>query len=80
MQQAHAETEKASGWHHLPLVLVALPPLGAIVHGRAENWSDAIILALVVFYLYQLIKGASPKRALSRLALSDWCAPLTGFA
>ncbi|GJN87156.1 hypothetical protein Rhopal_000101-T1 [Rhodotorula paludigena] len=54
--QAHAETEKASGWHHLPLVLVALPPLGAIIHGRAENWSDAIILALVVFYLYQLIK------------------------
>ncbi|KAM0754746.1 hypothetical protein T439DRAFT_120845 [Meredithblackwellia eburnea MCA 4105] len=42
--------------HHLPLVLVALPPLGAIVHGRADNWSDAIILLLVCFYLYQLVK------------------------
>ncbi|BGO89940.1 hypothetical protein NBRC10512_001924 [Rhodotorula toruloides] len=52
----HLEAEKTSGWHHLPLILVALPPLGAIVHGRAENWSDAIVLALVVFYLYQLIK------------------------
>ncbi|GAA6048989.1 hypothetical protein JCM3770_005428 [Rhodotorula araucariae] len=54
--RAQADAEKASGWHHLPLILVGLPPLGAIVHGRAENWSDAIILALVVFYLYQLIK------------------------
>ncbi|BGP30426.1 hypothetical protein JCM10296v2_002180 [Rhodotorula toruloides] len=52
----HLEAEKTSGWHHLPLILVALPPLGAIVHGRAENWSDAIVLTLVVFYLYQLIK------------------------
>ncbi|BGP14274.1 hypothetical protein JCM10213_005834 [Rhodosporidiobolus nylandii] len=54
--QAHHDEEKTSGWHHLPLVLVALPPLGAIIHGRAENWSDAIILLLVCFYLYQLIK------------------------
>ncbi|GAA6021338.1 hypothetical protein JCM10207_002703 [Rhodosporidiobolus poonsookiae] len=51
----HAE-EATSTWHHLPLILVALPPLGAIVHGRAENWSDAIILLLICFYLYQLIK------------------------
>ncbi|GAA6027836.1 hypothetical protein JCM8097_001740 [Rhodosporidiobolus ruineniae] len=54
--QEHHEQEQTSGWHHLPLVLVALPPLGAIVHGRAENWSDAIILLLICFYLYQLIK------------------------
>ncbi|GAA5932645.1 hypothetical protein JCM1841_000321 [Sporobolomyces salmonicolor] len=52
----HHELEKTSGWHHVPLILVALPPLGAIVHGRAENWSDAIILILICFYLYQLIK------------------------
>ncbi|GAA5859308.1 hypothetical protein JCM8547_001976 [Rhodosporidiobolus lusitaniae] len=54
--QEHHEQEQQSGWHHLPLVLVALPPLGAIVHGRAENWADAILLLLVCFYLYQLIK------------------------
>jgi hypothetical protein len=29
----HHEEEKVSPWHSLPLVLVALPPLGAIVHG-----------------------------------------------
>ncbi|GAA5949791.1 hypothetical protein JCM21900_004201 [Sporobolomyces salmonicolor] len=52
----HHELEKTSGWHHVPLILVALPPLGAIIHGRAENWSDAIILILICFYLYQLIK------------------------
>jgi len=63
--QAHADAERASGWHHLPLFLVGLPSLGAIVHGRAEQWSDAIILALVVFYLYQLIKGASLSSARS---------------
>ncbi|GAA5968127.1 hypothetical protein JCM8115_001748 [Rhodotorula mucilaginosa] len=52
----HVEMEKTSSLHHLPLVLVAIPSLGAILHGRAENWSDAIVLALVVFYLYNLIK------------------------
>ncbi|GAA5976552.1 hypothetical protein JCM10908_005542 [Rhodotorula pacifica] len=52
----HVEVEKTSSLHHLPLVLVAVPSLGAILHGRAENWSDAIVLALVVFYLYNLIK------------------------
>ncbi|GAA5976742.1 hypothetical protein JCM11641_005680 [Rhodosporidiobolus odoratus] len=54
--QKHHDEEKTSGWHHLPLVLVALPILGATVHGRAENWSDGIILILICFYLYQLIK------------------------
>ncbi|GAA5946886.1 hypothetical protein JCM3765_002060 [Sporobolomyces pararoseus] len=51
------ELERSSNqWHHLPLLLVALPPLLSIVHGRAENWSDAILLLLVAFYLYQLVK------------------------
>jgi hypothetical protein len=30
------ETEKTEGWHHLPLLLVVLPPLGAIVHGSVS--------------------------------------------
>lgn len=51
----NAEKESNS-WHHLPLLLVALPPVGAIIHGRAENWSDGLILVLIGFYLYQLIK------------------------
>ncbi|SCV67864.1 BQ2448_5475 [Microbotryum intermedium] len=52
----HDATEKTQGWHHLPLFLVVLPPLGAIIHGRAENWSDGIVITIVCFYLYQLIK------------------------
>ncbi|KAK4051837.1 hypothetical protein OIV83_002542 [Microbotryomycetes sp. JL201] len=52
----HHSAEQRSSMHNLPLLLVALPPLGAIVHGRAENWSDAIILILACFYLYHLIK------------------------
>ncbi|GAA5905689.1 uncharacterized protein JCM6883_005413 [Sporobolomyces salmoneus] len=60
-QQAYEQHELEShqendSWHHLPLLLVALPPLLSIVHGRAENWSDAILLLLVAFYLYQLVK------------------------
>ncbi|KAM0788397.1 hypothetical protein ACM66B_001535 [Microbotryomycetes sp. NB124-2] len=52
----HHAAEQRSSLHNLPLLLVALPPLGAIIHGRAENWSDAIILILACFYLYHLIK------------------------
>lgn len=31
--QEHHRKEKVGPMHHLPLVLVALPPLGAIIHG-----------------------------------------------
>lgn len=54
--RTYHDEEKTQGWLHIPLVLVALPPLGAIVHGRAENWTDGIILLLICFYLYQLVK------------------------
>ena len=56
-EQIHHEREKTESSHHLPLMIVALPPLGAIIHGRAENWADAILVLLIAFYLYQLIKG-----------------------
>ncbi|KAK4058414.1 hypothetical protein OIO90_000572 [Microbotryomycetes sp. JL221] len=49
--------EQRGSLHNLPLILVALPPLGAIIHGRAENWSDALILIMCCFYLYHLIKA-----------------------
>lgn len=29
--------EKVDHWHHLPLMLVALPPLGAIIHGLVDS-------------------------------------------
>lgn len=57
IRQMHHQREKTESSHHLPLVIVALPPLGAIIHGRAENWADAILVLLIAFYLYQLIKG-----------------------
>lgn len=31
---------------------------GMVKTSRAENWTDAIVLVLVCFYLYQLIKGS----------------------
>jgi hypothetical protein len=50
------------GWHYLPLAFAVIPPLGAALHGRAEGWTDSMILVIIAFYLYQLIRGQSPDR------------------
>jgi len=42
--------------HYLPLIVAVVPPLGAVLHGRAEAWTDALILLLVAFYLYQVVR------------------------
>ncbi|GAA6062238.1 hypothetical protein JCM10212_000817 [Sporobolomyces blumeae] len=54
--QAQQDVEQSDMSQHFPLVLVALPTFLSIIHGRAENWSDAIILLLTGFYLYNLVK------------------------
>ena len=38
-----------SGWHYLPLIFALVPPLGAIVHGRAEAWTDMLMLIVISF-------------------------------
>ncbi|KAK9899799.1 hypothetical protein P389DRAFT_4196 [Cystobasidium minutum MCA 4210] len=42
--------------HYLPLIVAVVPPLGAVLHGRAEAWTDFLILLLVAFYLYQIVR------------------------
>lgn len=44
-------------WHFAPLLIAIVPPLGAVLGGGADAWSDAILLVIASFYLYQLLKG-----------------------
>lgn len=44
-------------WHYAPLLIAIVPPLGALLGGGADAWSDAILLIIASFYLYQLLKG-----------------------
>jgi hypothetical protein len=46
-------------WHFAPLLVALVPPLGAVLGGGADAWSDAILLLIASFYLYQLLKGES---------------------
>lgn len=43
-------------WHFAPLLIAILPPLGAVIGGQADAWSDAILLLLASFWLYQFLK------------------------
>jgi hypothetical protein len=43
-------------WHFAPLLVALVPPLGAVLGGGADAWSDAILLFIASFYLYQLLK------------------------
>lgn len=47
-------------WHFAPLLIAIVPPLGAVLGGGADAWSDAILLVIASFYLYQLLKGETP--------------------
>ncbi|CAO1637239.1 unnamed protein product [Parajaminaea phylloscopi] len=44
------------GWHYAPLVIGVLPPLCSIFGGNANVWSDAILLVLATFWLFQTLK------------------------
>lgn len=45
------------GWHYAPLIVGLAPPLGAILGGgKADHWSDVILLLLSSFWLFQCLK------------------------
>lgn len=45
------------GWHYAPLIVGLAPPLGAILGGgQADHWTDAILLVLSGFWLFQCLK------------------------
>lgn len=39
------------GWHYAPLIVGIGPALGAILGGKADLWSDAILLLLSSFWV-----------------------------
>jgi len=39
-----------------PIAFALIPPLGALVYGKSDIWSDALLLMLIAFYLYNIIK------------------------
>lgn len=45
------------GWHFAPLLIAVVPPIGAVLGGHSDAWSDAILLVLASFWLYQFLKG-----------------------
>jgi len=40
-----------------PIVFAVIPPMGALVYGKSDVWSDFLLLLLIAFYLYNIIKG-----------------------
>ena len=46
-----------SGWHFAPLILALAPPIGAMLGGKAEHWSNGILICIASFWLYQCLRG-----------------------
>lgn len=44
------------GWHYAPLLIALAPAMASLLGGRADAWSDAILLLLASFWLYQFLK------------------------
>ncbi len=55
-EAAAHETSSFAGWHFAPLAVALAPPLGAVLGGKAEHWSNAILLFLCSFWLYQFLR------------------------
>ncbi|EST08820.1 PITH domain protein [Kalmanozyma brasiliensis GHG001] len=51
-----AARDTLSGWHYAPLGVALAPPLGALLGGHSDAWSDAILLILASFWLYQFLR------------------------
>ncbi|CDW97443.1 hypothetical protein, partial [Sporisorium scitamineum] len=51
-----AARDTLGGWHLAPLGVALAPPLGALLGGHSDAWSDAILLILASFWLYQFLR------------------------
>jgi hypothetical protein len=60
--------EELGPTHYLPLLFVALPLVGGAFLGRADSWSDGLVLVLVGWWMWFLIKSLS-SFSLSRLRM-----------
>ncbi|PWY98120.1 hypothetical protein BCV70DRAFT_41154 [Testicularia cyperi] len=55
-QASEAARESFGGWHYAPLLVAMAPPVGALLGGHSDAWSDAILLILASFWLYQFLR------------------------
>jgi hypothetical protein len=45
-------------WHYFPLLFAILPPIGSlIVGGHSAVWTDVLVLGVMGFWLYQVVRG-----------------------
>jgi hypothetical protein len=54
---AHDPSDYSNGAHSWPILFAVIPPLGALVFGKSDIFSDILTLALIAFFLYNIIKG-----------------------
>lgn len=54
--QNDPSSEHSSSNYMLPIIFALVPPLGAIFYGSADLWSDVLLLLLLGYYLYQIVK------------------------
>ncbi|KAG0005558.1 hypothetical protein BGZ65_010794 [Modicella reniformis] len=52
----HDSSDYASGAHSWPILFAVIPPLGALIFGKSDIFSDILTLLLIAFFLYNIIK------------------------
>ncbi|KAF9433283.1 hypothetical protein BGZ76_009662 [Entomortierella beljakovae] len=50
------EPDYSSDAHSWPILFAVIPPLGALVFGKSDIFSDILTLMLIAFFLYNIIK------------------------
>jgi hypothetical protein len=59
--------------HSWPIAFAIIPPMAALVYGKSDVWSDFLLLLLIAYYLYNIIKGEQG------LGAEAWIATITVF-
>ncbi|KAG0320923.1 hypothetical protein BGZ99_004249 [Dissophora globulifera] len=52
----HDPSDYSSGAHSWPILFAVIPPLGALIFGKSDVFSDILTLMLIAFFLYYIIK------------------------
>ncbi|KAG9062511.1 hypothetical protein KI688_005426 [Linnemannia hyalina] len=53
---AYDQSDFSNGAHSWPILFAVVPPLGALVFGKSDIFSDMLTLILIAFFLYNIIK------------------------
>ncbi|KAG0221819.1 hypothetical protein BGX31_009541 [Mortierella sp. GBA43] len=53
---AYDSSDYPSGAHSWPILFAVIPPLGALIFGKSDIFSDILTLLLIAFFLYNIIK------------------------